>query len=127
MKNRIIILTTVFLVLTFTYFVGQKSSSPATTPIPPVVVNGQQLIDLTAKGGYFPRDIIVKPGIPIKLRVITQNTFDCSSAFRIPKLNIFKGLPPSGITEFDLPALQSGEVLAGTCSMGMYRFNLRAS
>lgn len=125
MKNLTLLLI-IAIFLGGVYYLGSRSQAVPKAQTEISIINGQQVIDLTAKGGYSPKDIQVKSGIPIKLRVITQNTFDCSSAFRIPKLNIFKGLPPSGVTEFDLPALQSGEVLPGNCSMGMYRFNLRA-
>jgi plastocyanin domain-containing protein len=110
-----------------TYLAVRPASSPAvsgagTQPIENVtVVDGRQVIDLTAKGGYSPEQSVAKAGIPTVLRVSTKGTFDCSSAIRIPSMNISKNLPQSGVTEIDLGSPQLG-TLQGTCGMGMYPF-----
>lgn len=87
------------------------------------IVNGKQIIDLRAKGGYSPKRSTAKAGIPTILKVNTNGTFDCSSALRIPSMNISKNLPPSGSTEIDLGSPQAG-LLKGTCGMGMYQFEI---
>ena len=87
------------------------------------VVDGKQIIEITAKGGYQPRKSVVKAGIPTILRINTMGTFDCSSSVRIPSMNISQNLPPSGVTDIDLKTLSAG-VLNGTCSMGMYPFEI---
>lgn len=87
------------------------------------VVDGQQIVEITAKGGYTPRVSIVKAGLPTILRVNTQGTFDCSSQISVPSLRITQSLPPSGKTDIALGVLEPG-VLNGTCSMGMYPFEL---
>ncbi len=87
------------------------------------IVNGVQVIDLRAKGGYSPRKTTAKAGIPTILKVTTSSTFDCSSALRIPTMNISKNLPPSGSTEIDLGTPSAG-TLQGTCAMGMYPFEI---
>lgn len=87
------------------------------------VVNGVQIIDVSAKGGYSPRSTTAKAGIPTVLKVKTSGTFDCSSAFRIPSLDIAKNLPPSGTTEIDLGTPKAG-ILQGNCGMGMYPFEI---
>ncbi len=87
------------------------------------VVDGKQIIDIQAKGGYSPQKNVAKAGIPTVLRIHTQGTFDCSSAFRIPSMNISKNLPPSGVTEIDLGS-PSIAMLQGVCSMGMYSFEV---
>jgi plastocyanin domain-containing protein len=87
------------------------------------VVDGKQVIDLTAKGGYAPLKSVATAGIPTVLRVSTRGTFDCSSAIRIPSMDISKNLPPSGVTEIDLGSPQLG-TLQGTCGMGMYPFEI---
>jgi len=109
----------------FIYKLGAKESLSSTSSTVKLE-NGVQIVDLTAKAGYSPNNIQVKSGIPIRLRVLTQNTFDCSSSFQIPSLDIAKILPPTGATEFDLPAMEAGKTLAGNCSMNMYRFTLKA-
>ncbi len=87
------------------------------------VVDGKQIIDLRAKGGFTPRSIDAKAGIPTVLRVTTKGTFDCSSSVRIPSLNISQNLPQTGVTELDLGIQQAG-VLKGSCGMGMYPFEI---
>ncbi len=87
------------------------------------IVDGTQIVTLQAKGGYQPRVSTVKAGIPTILRVNTTGTFDCSSALRIPSLKISKNLPASGTTDIALGELKPG-TLDGTCSMGMYPFEL---
>ena len=87
------------------------------------VIDGKQIIDLTAKGGYSPLKSVAKAGIPTILRVSTKGTFDCSSALRIPSMDISKNLQSSGVTEIDLGSPQLG-TLQGTCGMGMYPFEI---
>lgn len=87
------------------------------------LIDGKQIIDLTAKGGYTPRKSTAKAGIPTVLRVNTNGTFDCSSAIRIPSMGISRNLPQSGVTDIDLGSPKIG-VLTGTCGMGMYPFEI---
>jgi plastocyanin domain-containing protein len=87
------------------------------------IVDGKQIIEIQAKGGYTPRKSIAKAGIPTVLRFNTNGTFDCSSSVRIPSMNIFKSLPQSGSTDIDLN-IQSAGTLNGSCGMGMYPFEI---
>lgn len=122
----IIVIATLFfggyLVSTFT--ASEESTPPADEGGDNVsIVDGTQIVTLQAKGGYQPRVSTVKAGIPTILRVNTTGTFDCSSALRIPSLKISKNLPASGTTDIALGELKPG-TLDGTCSMGMYPFQL---
>ncbi|MFH0804401.1 MAG: cupredoxin domain-containing protein [Candidatus Zambryskibacteria bacterium] len=87
------------------------------------VKDGVQIIEIKAKGGYSPRTSIAKAGIPTILRFSTNGTFDCSSAMRIPSLNISRNLPISGLTDVELPTPTAG-ALRGSCGMGMYPFEV---
>ncbi len=87
------------------------------------VVEGKQIIEIKAKGGYQPRKSIAKTGIPTILRFDTSGTFDCSSSVRIPSMNISKNLPQTGSTDIDL-GTQQVATLQGTCGMGMYPFEV---
>ena len=87
------------------------------------IVDGKQIIDLRAKGGYQPRTTIAKSGISTILRVNTSGTFDCSAAIRIPSMGFSKILPQTGNTDIDLGVPALG-VLKGSCGMGMYPFDL---
>lgn len=105
---------------------GSQTAEQATPANNVTVVDGKQVIDLTAKGGYIPMQSVAKAGIPTVLRVNTKGTFDCSSAIRIPSMGISKNLPQTGTTEIDLGSPQLG-TLQGTCGMGMYPFAIEFS
>lgn len=85
------------------------------------VVDGKQIIEIKAKGGYLPQKSIAKAGVPTILRINTSGTFDCSAALRIPSKNINEMLPNSGVTDIDL-GINEVSTLNGTCGMGMYSF-----
>lgn len=87
------------------------------------IVDGKQIIEITARGGYKPRNSVAKAGIPTIIRFETSGTFDCSSSVRIPSLNIFKSLPQSGSTDIDVGTQSVGK-LVGSCGMGMYPFEV---
>ena len=84
----------------------------------------QQIINLKARGGYWPKVTTAKADLPTVIKVITNNTFDCSSALVIPSLNWRQNLPPAGATEIKVPAQKAGTKLQGLCAMGMYRFDI---
>ncbi len=89
------------------------------------VVDGMQFIDISAKGGYSPRVVVAKAGMPTTLRVATNGTFDCSSSLVIPKLSYQKFLPSSGTEDIPISAEQAQGTLQGLCAMGMYSFQVR--
>lgn len=97
-----------------------------TLPTPTAtIVDGTQFIDITAKGGYSPRVVTAKAGVPTVLRVATSGTFDCSASVVIPKLSYQKFLKPSGTEEISISAEQATGTLQGLCSMGMYNFQIQ--
>ncbi|OGG41125.1 hypothetical protein A2118_03570 [Candidatus Kaiserbacteria bacterium GWA2_50_9] len=87
------------------------------------VVDGQQIIDITAKGGYTPRTSTAKAGIPTILRFHTSGTFDCSSYIRIPSMGVNRTLPSTGTVDIPVTNPQAG-ALIGMCGMGMYPFQV---
>jgi plastocyanin domain-containing protein len=87
------------------------------------IVEGKQIIELNVKGGYQPRKSVAKAGVPTILRFETSGNFDCSSAVRLPSLNISKFLPSTGKTDIDIGVPKTG-IFYGTCSMGMYPFEI---
>lgn len=88
------------------------------------IVDGKQIIEVTARGGYNPREITAKAGVPTILRMKTSGTFDCSASFVIPALGVQKMLPATGVTDFEIPAQIPGSTIHGTCGMGMYSLNI---
>ena len=87
------------------------------------IANGKQIIEIYAKGGYYPRKSVAKAGIPTILRFNTRGTFDCSSSVRIASMNISKILPPTGSTDINMDNPKVG-IFQGTCGMGMYSFEV---
>jgi len=88
------------------------------------IVDGKQIIELKAKGGYSPAHSFAKAGIPTILRINTKGTFDCSSSVRIPSMGIGQNLPLTGATDIDL-GIQPAGTLQGACGMGMYPFDIK--
>jgi len=111
-------------------FVLFLSGSPRTTPDIEAnvnnvsVVDGKQIVTISAKGGYSPRVTNAKADISTIIRVATQGTFDCSAALTIPGIGYRKTLPPSGNTDIELAPQKTGTSLQGICSMGMYSFKI---
>jgi plastocyanin domain-containing protein len=91
------------------------------------VKDGVQYITVTAKAGYSPLVSEAKAGIPTKLIVKTDGTYDCSSSLVIRSLNYQKVLPQTGVTEIDVGVPEAGVPLLGVCSMGMYSFRINFS
>lgn len=99
----------------------QSVSAPAgeTAASSPVNTSGE--LTLAVKGsGYEPRTLRAPADTPIKLNLVTKDTYSCSRAFTIPELNLTKILPATGTVVIDLPAQSDGKVMAFSCSMGMY-------
>ena len=89
------------------------------------IVDGKQIIEIRAKGGYSPRSTTAQANIPTVIKVKTRGTFDCSSALVIPGINYRENLLPSGETLIELPPQKSGSILQGLCAMGMYNFSVK--
>ena len=85
---------------------------------------GVQVIEIRAKGGYSPEQTTAKAYLPTLLRMVTDDTFDCSSSVIIPNLRLRKRLPLSGNTDIQLPTIPEDTELTVYCGMGMYYFNL---
>lgn len=86
------------------------------------VVDGKQIIQINAKGGYAPQVTTAKANMPTVINVQTNGTFDCSSALTVPAVGFRKNLPATGVTPIEIPPQQPGALIKGVCSMGMYHF-----
>lgn len=107
---------------------GEKTVTPTTDTVQALnnvtEENGKQIVTISAKGGYLPRISEAKADMPTTLQIETNGTFDCSSVLSIPSLDYQKNLPPTGITEVDIPPQPAGSTFEGLCGMGMYRFEI---
>lgn len=86
------------------------------------IVDGVQIINISAKGGYSPKVTTAKADIPTVIKVETRGTFDCSSALVIPSIGYRTNLTPSGVTDIEVPPQKAGTKFQGLCAMGMYNF-----
>jgi len=129
MKNIVISLLAVAVLVgaAVLFTSGDKKTNTSTGQISNNVsiVDGEQIIEINAKGGYSPRATTAKAGIPTVIKMKTKNTFDCSSAIIIPSLGYRNNLPPSGETLINVSSQKVGSVLKGMCAMGMYGFRIK--
>jgi hypothetical protein len=86
--------------------------------------DGVQYVTIEASGGYSPEQSTAKAGVPTKLIVRTNGTYDCSSSLVVRAVGYQGILPGTGETEIDLGAVAAGEKITGVCSMGMYSFGI---
>lgn len=96
---------------------GSGSSDSQKSPL----VSGKQevTINLTDKG-YDPATIKIKKGIPVTVKLVTNDTFGCIRGFVVPSLNLQKILPKTGEDSFQFTPSDTGTI-DFTCSMGMYK------
>jgi len=84
------------------------------------IIDGVQVAEIKAlAGGYEPRYLKVKKGIPVKLNLVQQGGLSCAVAFTIPELGISKRIPQGGSEVVEFTPTKVGKITY-TCSMGMY-------
>ena len=81
---------------------------------------GSTIIINVENYGYNPPEIHAKAGVPVTLKLITEDVRSCSRAFIIPSLNVQKMLDQTGEATIQIPAQKSGTKINYSCSMGMY-------
>ena len=69
--------------------------------------------------GYESSVDSLKAGVPTRLKLVTNETYNCTIAFTIPKYDIYKILPTTGEEYVEFTPTQKGK-LTYACSMGMY-------
>lgn len=89
--------------------------------------DGVQYVTIVAKGGYTPRVTEIVGGLPTKLIVKTDSTYDCSTSLIIRSIGFQKILQPTGEEVIDLGISKSGETIQGICGMGMYNFQIKTT
>jgi len=132
MKTKIIGIVVVLALAGGIWLVAVKTDHPtsnvdAAPSLAATPVGEKQTFEVVVKEGYQPREIAAKAGVPVILKMKTSATFDCSTAFNIPKLNIHVHLQPTGETDIEIPAQQAGDSVSGVCSMGMYSLVIKFS
>lgn len=112
------------------YFISDRSSSTVGEIAQSQNVeirDGVQYVTVTAKGGYSPSVTEIKGGLPTKLVVKTDGTYDCSASLVIRSVGFQKILKPTGEEVIDLGTPNSGDKVQGVCGMGMYNFQIKVS
>lgn len=79
----------------------------------------QQVTIKVRSNGYTPSASTLKVGVPVRLRLVSENVQGCARAFTIPGMNISKVLPTNGEEEINFTPNKTG-TLTFACSMGMY-------
>jgi len=130
-KNTIVsIIISVVLILGTIYFVYGGSTPSGSEIIQSQNIeirDGVQYVTINAKGGYFPYITEIKEGLPTKLIMKTNNTYDCSASLVVRSIGFQKILQPTGEEIIDLGIPKSGEKIQGVCGMGMYSFQIKVS
>lgn len=104
---------------------GNNTAGENETIVETTDSQGRQIIEVVAgSGGYSPKKIQAKAGVPTILIMKSVDAYGCERAFNLPDLNLGKILPENGQTQFDLGAQTEGTKLLGVCSMGMYYFQI---
>lgn len=91
------------------------------------IKDGVQYVTILAKGGYAPRITEIKGGLPTKLIIKTDGTYDCSASLVVRSVQFRKVLSPIGEEVIDLGVPKSGEDVQGLCGMGMYSFKIKVN
>ncbi|MEY4602588.1 MAG: hypothetical protein RL292_529 [Candidatus Parcubacteria bacterium] len=130
-KNTIIsIIISVALIGGTLYFISDRSASTIGEVAQSQNIeirDGVQYVTITAKGGYSPRLTEIKGGLPTKLVVKTDGTYDCSASLVVRSVGFQKILQPTGEEIIDLGTPKSGDKVQGVCGMGMYNFQIKVS
>lgn len=82
--------------------------------------DGRQYVAIdVANRGYASSTQILKRGVPVQLRLRTDQTNGCTRAFTIPDYGITKLLPATGEEVVEFTPMRTGQ-LSYACGMGMY-------
>ncbi|MCL4366492.1 sulfite exporter TauE/SafE family protein [Patescibacteria group bacterium] len=84
------------------------------------VVTKQEYQVQISGSGYSPNYLKVKKGLPVKINLVSNNSYGCALAFRIPSLGITKNLKPTDSQTIEFTPKEVGQI-PFSCSMGMFR------
>ncbi len=125
MNKIVYIIITIALVIGIgiVFLGGSKNNTETGGSVQNVEIrDGVQYVTVNAKGGYSPKVSTAKAGIPTKLIVKTDGTYDCSASLVIRSVGFQKILAQTGEEVIDLGTPKAGQPLQGLCGMGMYSF-----
>jgi len=82
-------------------------------------IDGVQTVEILVDGGYQPRTVQLKAGIPAKLVFNRRDPSGCLEEVLLPDFGIAKQLPLGEKTEISIDPSKSGE-FKYTCGMQMF-------
>ncbi len=132
-KTALIVITVGLVIgLGIIFLGGPKANNNTRTNNSPVssiqnteIKDGIQYITINVKGGYSPKISIAKAGIPTKLIMKTNGSYDCSLSLVIRSIGFQKILQKTGEEIIDIGTPKAGVPLKGICGMGMYSFEIQ--
>ncbi len=99
---------------------GQLDKSQGNAKIAGTNSDGSQEVEIKVSSrGYQSSVQTLKAGVPVKLKLISENVTSCARSFTIPEYNISKVLPETGTTTLEFTPTKKGR-LTVTCGMGMF-------
>jgi plastocyanin domain-containing protein len=125
-KTASIIITAALVIGLGIVFLGMSNNSDSgnQTVQNVEIRDGIQYITINARGGYSPKVSTAQAGIPTKLIVKTNGTYDCSASLVVRSVGFQKILAQTGEEVIDLGVPEAGQPVQGLCSMGMYNFSI---
>ena len=84
---------------------------------------GMQTVEIAVRGGYDPRTIRAKRGVPLRLVFNRQEDSSCSEELVIPALRVRRFLAPFAKTTVDVTPTEPG-TFDITCGMSMLHGSL---
>ena len=124
---KVFVMSTVVILLFFVVALFLVSKFGASKPVVSSdarLEDGKQIVEVTAHGGYSPGIIKAQADTETVLKITSDNAFGCERALSIRQLGITKILPINGETEIELGKQEPGSNIIGSCSMGMYSFEI---
>jgi plastocyanin domain-containing protein len=130
-KTASIIITVALVVGIGIVFMGGSKNDTGSTSTQSAqnveIKDGIQYVTIDAKAGYSPQISTANAGIPTKLIVKTNGTYDCSASLVIRSIGYQKILAQTGEETIDIGTPNAGQSLQGVCGMGMYNFLIKFS
>lgn len=99
------------------FFFASGSSTAATSS------GAMQTVEIAVRGGYDPRTIRAKRGVPLRLVFNRQEDSSCSEEIVIPALRVRRFLAPFAKTTIDVTPTERG-TFDITCGMSMLHGSL---
>lgn len=97
------------------WFFGEHEESSAQSQ----VKNGSQESTVVVKGGYSPQTVVLKKGVPAKIKFDMQDSTACLSHVVFDSLGVNKDLTKQRYTEVEIPTDKAGEINFA-CGMDMF-------